>query len=153
MNKEAEFTLRKFEPSDTAGVLNLLRLNTPAYFAPEEETDLVNYLHNEAEHYFVMEAEQQLVGCGGFNLLDEGRLARISWDLIHPLKQGKSLGSELLKYRLLKLENIKGIHKIEVRTSQYVWKFYEKNGFVLEETIENYWAPGFDLYRMTYHKK
>lgn len=153
MNSTHDFTIRAFEPRDTEDLLNLLRLNTPAYFAPEEETDLANYLQYEAHNYFVIEAEKQIVGGGGFNLLDEGHLARISWDIIHPLQQGKSMGSALLNYRLQKLATIKGIDKTEVRTSQHVWKFYEKNGFVLEEIIENYWAPGFDLYRMTYKKR
>ena len=42
------------------------------------------------------------------------------------------------------------IEKIIVRTSQHTHLFYEKQGFVLRETIANYWSEGFDLYFMEY---
>ena len=75
---------------------------------------------------------------------------RISWDIIHPAYQGKSLGAKLLKYRLEKLRSISSIEKITVRTSQLVYKFYEKQGFVLLEVRKDYWADGFDMYKMEY---
>ena len=75
---------------------------------------------------------------------------KISWDILHPQYQGKSLGSQLLKYRIEKIKVIDSIQKITVRTSQLAYKFYEKQGFELDEVKEDYWAKGFDLYRMEY---
>ena len=45
---------------------------------------------------------------------------------------------------------ISSVGKITVRSSQVAYKFYEKQGFVLNEIKKNYWAEGFDMYSMEY---
>ena len=37
-------TIREYKSIDKSSVMNLIRLNTPEYFAPEEENDFSNYL-------------------------------------------------------------------------------------------------------------
>ena len=66
------------------------------------------------------------VGCGGINFAENKTIGKISWDIIHPDFQGKSLGTKLLKYRIEVLKTIPGIQKITVRTLQVAYKFYEK---------------------------
>ena len=61
---------------------------------------------------------------------------------MHPDYQGKSLGKKLLRYRIEVLKAIPSIKKITVRTSQLAYKFYEKQGFTLNEIKRNYWADG-----------
>lgn len=99
-----EVQIRKYTDSDLEAVLAILRLNTPLYFSPEEESELLYYLENEVEHYFVLETERQVIGSGGFNFSGKRTTAKISWDLLHPAFQRKSLGSRLLKYRLKQLQ-------------------------------------------------
>jgi ribosomal-protein-alanine N-acetyltransferase len=140
--------IRKYTSTDRESVLDLLRVNTPDYFSPTEEEDLIYYLDNHLENYFVIEVENKLLGCGGFNLSDTTEMIRLSWDIIHPHSQGKGLGSALTKFRIQQIKEIKGVKIISVRTSQLVYKFYEKLGFELKETIKDYWAEGFDMYRM-----
>ncbi|PBQ33462.1 GNAT family N-acetyltransferase [Sphingobacteriaceae bacterium] len=147
----SETRIRTYTAEDKQQVLNLLRLNTPRYFAPEEEKDFSYYLENELEYYFVLEYEESIVGCGGFNFSGNAAVGKISWDIFHPDYQGKSLGSTLFDYRLKKLEEFTELKTIIVRTTQLVYKFYEKKGFELMEVIENYWAPGLDLYKMNYN--
>lgn len=65
-------------------------------------------------------------GCGGINFAENKTIGKISWDIIHPDFQGKSLGTKLLKYRIEVLKTIPGIQKITVRTLQVAYKFYEK---------------------------
>jgi ribosomal protein S18 acetylase RimI-like enzyme len=144
--------IREYKNSDKEVVLNLLRLNTPKYFSPDEEKDLIYYLENEIDYYFVLEINNQIVGAGGINFSDDKTIGKISWDIFHPEFQGKSLGSQLLIYRIEKLRQFKDIQQISVRTSQLVFKFYEKLGFELIEIVEDYWAKGFHLYQMKYIK-
>lgn len=93
---------------------------------------------------------KKLVGCGGINFSDNRMTGKISWDILHPEYQGKSLGTYLLEYRIKKLKSIDSVQRITVRTSQLAYKFYEKRGFELLEVKKDYWARGFDMYRMEY---
>lgn len=143
--------IREYQQTDKNAVMNLIRQNTPKYFAPEEEADLSIYLDSERELYYVLFFNDELVGCGGINYAENKTIGKISWDMIHPKYQGKSLGAQLLKYRIEKLKSIDSVHKITVRTSQLAYKFYEKQGFTLKETQKDYWAKGFDMYSMEYN--
>lgn len=148
--KNGNPNIRPYKSNDRDTLLNLLRLNTPEYFAPEEELDFQEYLENQIELYFVIEWAEQVVGCGGINFADQKTTGRISWDIIHPDFQRKSLGKILLDYRLSLLQSIPTIEKITVRTSQLAWQFYEKNGFRLVEIKKDFWAAGLDMYFMEF---
>ena len=143
-------TIREYQTKDKNEVINLIRLNTPKYFAVDEEEDLNKYLETEIELYYVLLYDQNIVGCGGINFSDNNTKGKISWDIIHPNYQGKYLGTKLLKHRIEKLNSIDGINKITVRTSQFAYKFYEKQGFELIEVKKDYWAEGFDMYHLEY---
>ena len=143
-------TIREYKSIDKSNVINLIKLNTPKYFAPEEENDFSNYLDNERELYYVLLFNEKIVGCGGINFAENKTIGKISWDILHPEYQGKSLGTRLLEYRIEKLESIKSVQKITVRTSQVAYQFYEKQGFELKEIKKDYWAKGFDMYKMEY---
>ncbi len=140
--------IRPYVTQDKSILIDLLRLNTPKYFGIEEENDFILYLENEIESYFVVEENQQIVGCGGINLNLEKRFGIISWGIIHPDFQGQKIGSELLKYRIEFLKRAYDLEKIIVRTSQLVFRFYEKHGFELKEIHRDYWAKDLDMYLM-----
>ncbi len=140
--------IRFYHPNDQTELLQLLTLNTPKYFSPEERDDLVDYLNHHIEQYFVLELHGKIVGAGGINFSEDRRIGKISWDLFHPAYQGKGLGSQLTRFRIELLQNLEHIETISVRTSQVAYLFYQKMGFVLLEILPDYWAKGFDLYRM-----
>lgn len=76
-----QLVIREYKRRDKADVINLIRLNTPRYFAADEEDDLRYYLDNERELYFVLIFEGRTVGCGGINLDDNDTIGKISWDI------------------------------------------------------------------------
>ena len=47
----------------------------------------------------------------------------------------------------------RSVLRITVRTSQLAFGFYEKRGFELKGIEKDYWAEGFDLYRMEYVRR
>lgn len=140
--------IRPYTNDDKETILDLFQLNTPEYFSPDEEKDLIHYLENEIEFYFILEVNQKIVGSGGINFSGDEMQAKISWDFLHPDYQRKSLGTMLLKHRLDLIDQMKNVKTITVRTSQLAYPFYEKSGFKLKEIVRDYWAKGFDLYRM-----
>ena len=130
-------------------VLELLDLNTPEFFDPEERAEFEAYLDHEKEDYFVYVEGDQIIGVGGINYFPEEKTARIAWDMIHPDHHGKGIGSKLTQHRIdCVKQHPLGYTRIIVRTSQLAYKFYEKMGFRLVEITENYWAEGYHLYLM-----
>ncbi len=133
-------------------VIQLLRLNTPKYFAPEEANEFSTFLDQQIELYYIMLFDDIIIGCGGINFTDNHTTAIMTWAMIHPEYQGKGFGSKLMSHRLEKINTMPNIRKICVRTAQLTYKFYQKQGFVLLDTKKDYWAKGLDLYYMEFDK-
>jgi ribosomal protein S18 acetylase RimI-like enzyme len=145
--------IREYSIEDKLAVLAILRLNTPAYFSPDEEVSFIDFLGQKIELYYVVLIKDVIIGAGGINFNEKQTNGFISWGMIHPDYQRQSIGSALLKYRIEKLQEINSIEHIIVRTSQMVYRFYEKNGFTLKNIVKDYWAKGFDLYHMIYQNE
>lgn len=145
--------IRTYKQDDKASVIALLKSNTPDFFDPMEQKDLEEYLDNEIEDYFVVEENSEIVGAGGINYFLKDKTARISWDIIKPDLQGKGIGRKLTEYRLNHLNKNEEIELIVVRTTQLVYKFYEKMGFKLTRVEKGFWALNFDLYQMELQNK
>ncbi len=140
--------IRRFNPQDIPQLLEIVRLNIPLYFHPDEEDDYKTYLENSIEDYFIILQAGEIAGAGGINYIMQSEVARISWDLIHPAYQRLGLGRQLTHYRLDKIKAKAEVRTVEVRTTQLVYSFYEKVGFKLINIQKDYWADGFDLYHM-----
>lgn len=140
-------TLRPYEAGDYQQVLQLFLLNTPQYFAPQEQADLESFLNKEREEYYVItDDEGIIVACGGNNIKDN--TGWLSWYIVHPECQGKGLGKMMVSYNLRSLKKKVHLTGIKVRTSQLVYRFYERSGFRLLSTTKDYWGEGLDLYEM-----
>jgi ribosomal-protein-alanine N-acetyltransferase len=140
--------IRKHQGTDRKAIIELLRLNTPAYFSPNEEKDLEYYLDHHADNYFVAEDNGNILGCAGFNISPDGKTGNLSWDIVHPNAQGKGVGTSLTFFRIAKIKKIGTVETLSVRTSQLAYKFYQRFNLELREVVEDYWDKGFDLYSM-----
>lgn len=141
------FTLRPYHTNDFEQLIQLFLLNTPKYFCPLEQQDLEEYLRSEIEHYSVIDEDGKILASGGCNVSEDG-VGCLSWYIVHPDFQGKGLGRQLADYNLDILKSSPAVSKIIVRTSQLVYPFYEKSGFQLISTTDNYWGEGMHLYLM-----
>ena len=144
--------IRKFKAEDKAQLLEILTENTPKYFAESEIADYANYLEKEIQDYFIAQLDDKIIAGAGINYDKEKHLAKISWDIVSPAFHKQGIGSLLLAHRLQHISMKKDIKNIIVRTSQLAHQFYLKKGFKLLETHKDYWAKGFDMYKMIYNK-
>lgn len=142
--------IKKYSLQDKSSLIELLKLNVPLHFAQSEIADFEQYLEHNIEQYFIVFLDQKAVAAGGINFDNNFTIGKISWDFVHPEYQGKGIGKLLLEHRLNILNTMPNVTQIKVRTSQLAYLFYQKNGFMLEEIIKDYWANGFDLYSMYY---
>jgi len=135
-------------PKHLAQAKELIASLTPTYFAPNEAEDFVEYLTKHIEDYFVIVDEHLVVGCGGINYFPDKKLARLSWDMIHPNMQGKGLGEILVHFRIEHIKAHQLYDTIEVRTSQHAESFYRRFGFHTVKTAPNFWAKDLHLVQM-----
>lgn len=145
-----DLIIRPYIPGDKNAVMQLFLLNVPAYFDASETAHLDTYLDHKTEQYFVAVLHDRIIGSGGINFEHQYNTGKISWDIIHPDFQGIGVGTRLLQHRISLCLEMSTINTLSVRTSQLVYRFYEKQGFQLEEIHMDYWAPGFDMYKMSY---
>jgi GNAT superfamily N-acetyltransferase len=140
--------IREYTTSDKAQAMHIMRCNVPLYFSEREIGELDAYLDHEREWYYVVETDGHLAGCGGINLMPDGKEARLSWDYFHPDHQGKGFGRALVQHRIKVIRQMPGINTISVRTAQRTYQFYAKNGFDWIAYAPDYWDPGYDLYHL-----
>ena len=139
-------TLRPYHPADYDAIIELFLLNTPEYFCPPEQADLEKFLKEEVEAHFVTEDNGMVIACGGHVIKDNA--GWLAWYIVHPAWHGKGVGAQLVNNSLQIIRATPGLNRIVVRTSQLVYRFYEKAGFKLISTQDNYWGDGMHLYHM-----
>lgn len=145
---EDALTIRRIKAEDKAQLIEIFKRNVPQYFAETEIDDFEDYLANKIQDYYVVINDGKIVASGGINYDKERQIAKISWDIVDTPYHLKGIGTKLLQHRLATISNKKDIKTIIVRTSQHAFGFYEKMGFKLLERHKDYWATGFDMYKM-----
>ncbi len=140
--------IRTYHTTDKNRLLELLRLNTPAYFAPEEEPDFIRYLGLHPHEHYIWEEDGVILGCAGANWYPDSDDGRVSWFIVDPKTQGRGIGLGLLRHCIDQLQTNPATQTIIVRTSQMAEGFFARGGFTTLRKEKDYWAPGFDLVYM-----
>lgn len=145
-------TIRKYKTEDKDQLVRILQHNVPKYFAETEIDDYEEYLESKIQDYYVAVLDNKIIAAAGINYDKDRQLAKISWDIVDIPFQKQGIGTLLLEHRIQVIANKKDIKSIVVRTSQHAYGFYEKKGFKLLERHKDYWAQGFDMYKMSLSK-
>lgn len=140
--------IRSFRHEDKESLLEIFKLNTPRFFAPEELADFASYLEENRRTYLTVEYNSKIAGGAGYQITDSGTIGRITWIFFHPEYSGLGLGRQAVEYCLSLFRKNASIQKVVVTTSQLAYEFFEKFGFLLIRTEKDYWGKGLDLYLM-----
>ena len=146
--KKIEMQFIKYQRIYREQCLELLASNMAAYFVPEEFEDFKTFLGEQQPQspYFVLLAEQLVVGCGGYELLNNKVFLR--WGIITNKEHNSGLGTLLLEERIKHIrKNYKSVD-IHLFTSPMVQGFYLKQGFIVESVKKDGLALGIDTVNM-----
>ncbi|TQV89172.1 GNAT family N-acetyltransferase [Aliikangiella coralliicola] len=137
-----------FKPEHLNACLSLFNTNLTGYFSPEEVSDFQLFLENldQNTHYYVGFHHEQIIACGGWDKQDKGYFLR--WGIVDNAQHTKGLGSELLNFRIKKIEALYGPVEIYIKTSGKAHGFFEKFGFETFKIVPDGIYQGIDEYRM-----
>jgi N-acetylglutamate synthase-like GNAT family acetyltransferase len=137
--------IRSYKLSDQDACMSLFDSNTPRFFHPEERNVFLDYLESSdflpprlrsAEVpqgcMYVVESDDQIVGCGGWFL--DGRVAVLSWGIVHQSLHRSGIGRFLLLERLKAVREDGRAESVRVKTTSLVQGFFQRAGF--EVTLE-----------------
>jgi uncharacterized protein (TIGR02569 family) len=142
--------LRPCEPRDLAICVALFDGNTPPFFAPAERADFEEFLRHPPGAYLVGEDERgRVVACGGVTADPRTGLGELTWGMVARNEQGKGIGRFLLQTRLCLLAERRKITRVRLDTSQHTRGFFEREGFVVQASTQDGYAPGLHRYEMT----
>ncbi len=140
--------IRPYKYTDRKELVEIFKLNIPAYFDPKELTDFEEYLEYGSTTYLIIEYENKIVGGAGYDFQEKDNTGRITWIFFHPNCTGLGLGKKMVEHCLSILKLNLTLEKVVVTTSQLAYKIFERFGFILKKTEKDYWGVGLDLYLM-----
>lgn len=162
MNEHA--AIRSYLKSDRQECLEIFDKNCPEFFSPDERKGLelwldvqdsgtITYENSLADFFYVILLNFEVIGCGGFYIEKENRVARITWGMIHPEFHKQGYGKKLLEFGVKQVEYLFPDYKIELGTSQHTFPFFEKLEFETKRITENAYKHGLHRYDMVLHPK
>ncbi len=140
--------LQPYLPADREGCLAVFDSNTPRFFDPAERMEFESFLDQPNCVYFVMKHEDRIVGCGGYAIAGEEKLASLVWGMVRSDLHQNGLGRFLLMFRLREIAKQNGIEAVRLSTSQHTAPFFEKQGFRITGVTQNGYASGLDRIEM-----
>ena len=146
--------IRKYRNIDKAACLDLIRDNTPDFFAPEEISEFEEFLTEIRGPYFVVELESEvdktIVACGGWTLRPDGS-ASLCWGMVKRSEHRRGIGSHLLRERLRLIRSEGSASAVTLVTSQHSQPFFEHLGFDVTAIEPDGLSRGLDAVHMRVH--
>lgn len=155
MKYSQKLKFRPFIQTDTEACLLAMKSNVPRYFASEEVVLFEQFLgtcdqeKHQLSPYYVVLLGDQLIGCGGFGMKDQGDYLVLTWGLIHADFHKMAYGKALLNYRLEQFKKLYPEKTMYLDTTQHAAGFFEKYGFQTTKITPDFYAKGMDRYDMT----
>ncbi|RJF93926.1 GNAT family N-acetyltransferase [Sphingomonas cavernae] len=141
--------IRGYRAEDRAMCLTLFDGNVPEYFHVSERADFEAFLDDLPERYLVVEDRGTIVGCGGFAIIPEKRLAEFCWGMVARDRHRAGFGRMLAEERIARIAATGAADTISLETTQHSAGFFERLGFRTQSIRPAGFAPGMDLYLMT----
>ncbi len=140
---------RDYAPADRPTCLAIFDSNVPESFTVAERSDFERFLDNLPGPYMLLTDESgSAVACGGYAINPGTSCADLCWGMVHRDRQREGIGRLLTELRLQRIQADSRVTEIALRTSHVTSLFYERLGFVVEDSRLNGIAPGLHLCTM-----
>jgi len=132
---------RPYTSADRKACLAIFQSNTPHFFGADEAPEFEDFLERLPCPYYMLEVDHKPVGCGGYFLDEQQRVARMCWGMIQRTFHKRRYGKYLLLRRLDEICQRPNIKRVSMDTSQHSKGFFEKLGFVVQEVeLDGYFS-------------
>lgn len=139
---------RPYLDTDREACMALLDSNVPRFFSDHERPDFIEFLDTSDRTYLVVTSGDTVVGCGGFTLNDNNRVANLCWGMVRRDHHGKGLGALLLRARLQTIVANTPARFVRLATTQHTMGFYCRFGFKVQSVEKDGFASGLDAVEM-----
>jgi ribosomal-protein-alanine N-acetyltransferase len=139
--------IRRVQPNDIFPVIDLAFETLPERYNPS----IFNQFYESFPEGFLVAFDHHTFVGFLIGVKTTPSTARILMISIKEKKRKQGIGSALLIQFLLEMKNLNVTQvELEVRTTnQGALEFYKKQGFILEETLHQFYQNGEDAYRMS----
>lgn len=136
--------IREFEYGDLQQVMEIVYSSFEEYYT----SDFFLTIWQASPHGFIVADDgEKIVGFVMGVMIDVETL-RVLMICVREGYRNRGIGSELLKHIIKKSGNVRKV-RLEVKiTNKDAIKFYKKYGFVIKETIPDFYPDGTDAYLM-----
>jgi hypothetical protein len=152
-NAPASLNTRQYETADLDACLAVFDSNVPTAFLPHEREDFEGYLLASADPYYVVACGDEIVACGGTAVEDNGATGVLCWGIVRKDRHRQGIGEYFVRWRIARLALVPSIAAIRIETIEQNLGFFQRLGFLTFEHTPDFYAPGWDRYRMRYQVK
>lgn len=136
--------IREFEYEDLQQVMEIVYSSFEEYYTSDF---FLTIWQASPDGFIVADDGEKIVGFV-MGVMVDVEILRILMICVREGYRNKGIGSELLKHIIKKSGNVRKV-RLEVKiTNKDAIKFYKKYGFVIKETIPDFYPDGTDAYLM-----